>query len=207
MRNGRTCSWHWSQRPHSPDKKDSAEIFVNSTKKFVVFPKKLLKGTCEDSYSLDDPQTNSLKQILSTMHSPKTNITYDSSDYHLMWNLNLKLVCADVRNSCFQFCYFFYFQSKSAVKWSGVHEKMLLPCTVKSIIPKQVTLHLPLSRCNVTDVRLKVSDLTVTGEPHIYENVFRIHGFIIVFSGCLESSKNWVQSLLRILEVPIQFLA
>lgn len=148
-----------------------------------------------------------LKQILSIMHSLKTNITYDSSDYHLMWNLSLKLVCADVRNSCFQFCYFFYFQSKSAAKWSGVHEKMLLPCTVKSIIPKQVTLHLPLSRCNVTDVRLKVSDLTVTGEPHIYENVFRIHGFIIVFSGCLESSKNWVQSLLHNLEVPIQFLA
>jgi hypothetical protein len=59
------------------------------------------------------------------------------------------------------FIYFFYFQSEGARKWSRVSEKMLLPCIVRSIMPKQVTLQLPLARCNITDVRLQVGDITL----------------------------------------------
>lgn len=48
-----------------------------------------------------------------------------------------------------------YFKSKGSAKLSGVCEQMLLPCAVRSIMPKQVTLQLPLSRCNIANVKLK----------------------------------------------------
>lgn len=123
-----------------------------------------------------------LIQILSRMHSFKTQMKFDSSDYYLMWNSSWKLIHVDIRSACVQLCYFSYSQSKGARKWSGVCEKMLLPCTVKSIMPKQVTLQLPLSTCNITDIRLKVSD-NIIMEPHCnrkaphYEDIFRSHGF------------------------------
>jgi hypothetical protein len=54
-----------------------------------------------------------------------------------------------------------YFQGKGSAKLSAVREQMLLPCAVRSITPEQVSLQLPLSGCNVADVELKVSDLTL----------------------------------------------
>lgn len=96
-----------------------------------------------------------------------------------MSNSSWKLIHGDVRSSYIQFYFFFYSQSKSAMKLSEVCEKMLLPCTVRSIMPKKVTLQLPLSTCNLTHVRLKVSDIIM--KPHCnrkalrYEDIFSSH--------------------------------
>jgi hypothetical protein len=45
------------------------------------------------------------------------------------------------------------------VKRLQICEKILLPCTVRDVMPKHVTLQLPLPGSNITDVKLKVSGL------------------------------------------------
>jgi hypothetical protein len=58
-------------------------------------------------------------------------------------------------------CTILCLQSEGQVKRSQICDKMLVPCAVRSIMHKQVTLQLPLPGSNITDVKLKVRGLSV----------------------------------------------